>query len=113
MVHDLKPERWPCGKTTLVSHPYPALVVCDGEPHSGILHEPPQSKEAFTVLIDAWAGILVSDGYGVCQDWVHYRHTCLAHLIWTVRNSDFIVLVLNILFNIKSSGLESPLCYQY
>ena len=42
---------------------------------------PHRSKEAFTALIDDWAGILVSDGYGVYQNWVQARQTCLAHLI--------------------------------
>src|SRR5437867_944007 len=32
-----------------------------------------------------WQGILVSDGYGVYQDWVNHRQTCLAHLIRTAR----------------------------
>ena len=31
---------------------------------------PHRSKEAFAALIDDWAGILVSDGYGVYQNWV-------------------------------------------
>jgi transposase len=31
---------------------------------------PHRSKEAFAALIDDWAGILVSDGYGVYQSWV-------------------------------------------
>jgi transposase len=30
-------------------------------------------------------GILVSDGYGVYQDWVNHRQTCLAHLIRSAR----------------------------
>jgi transposase len=30
-------------------------------------------------------GIVVSDGYGVDQDWVHHRQTCLAHLMRTAR----------------------------
>ena len=49
-----------------------------------LLH-PKRSQEAFAALIDDWAGILVSDGYGVYQDWVHQRHTCLAHLIRPAR----------------------------
>jgi transposase len=49
-----------------------------------LLH-PNRSTEAFDALIDEWAGILVSDGYGVYQDWVHRRQTCLAHLIRTAR----------------------------
>ena len=46
---------------------------------------PHRSKEAFAALIDDWAGILVSDGYGVYQSWVTGRQTCLAHLIRTAR----------------------------
>ena len=46
---------------------------------------PRRSKEAFAALIDDWAGILVSDGYGVYQNWVQARQTCLAHLIRTAR----------------------------
>src|SRR5919108_3214331 len=47
---------------------------------------PHRSKEAFAALIDDWAGILVSDGYGVYQNWVERRQTCLAHLIRTARS---------------------------
>src|SRR5215471_6067037 len=47
---------------------------------------PRRSKEAFAALIDDWAGILVSDGYGVYQTWVAHRQTCLAHLIRTARS---------------------------
>ncbi len=46
---------------------------------------PHRSKEAFAALIDDWAGILVSDGYGVYQHWVRARQTCLAHLIRSAR----------------------------
>jgi transposase len=46
---------------------------------------PHRSTEAFAALIDDWAGILVSDGYGVYRNWVQARHTCLAHLIRTAR----------------------------
>ena len=44
---------------------------------------PNRSKKAFLALIDDWAGILVSDGYGVYKKWVNLRQTCLAHLIRT------------------------------
>jgi transposase len=47
---------------------------------------PRRSKEAFAALIDDWTGILVSDGYGVYQNWVERRQTCLAHLIRTARS---------------------------
>src|SRR5919206_5331426 len=47
---------------------------------------PHRSKEAFAALIDDWAGILVSGGYGVYQHWVQARQTCLAHLIRTARS---------------------------
>jgi transposase len=46
---------------------------------------PHRSKEAFAALIDDWAGILVSDGYGVYRHGVQARQTCLAHLIRTAR----------------------------
>lgn len=37
------------------------------------------------VLIEDWAGLLVSDGDGVYQKWVDARQTCLAHLIRAAR----------------------------
>lgn len=40
-----------------------------------------RSKEAFKALVKDWAGILISDGYGVYRNWVGLRQTCLAHLI--------------------------------
>jgi len=49
------------------------------------LIHPNRSKEAFFDLIEDWQGLLVSDGYGVYQNWVHFRQTCLAHLIRTAR----------------------------
>jgi transposase len=44
-----------------------------------------RNKPAFETLVERWAGILVSDGYGVYQHWVHGRQTCLAHLIRRAR----------------------------
>jgi transposase len=38
-----------------------------------------RNKAAFEALVERCAGILVSDGYGVYQHWVHGRQTCLAH----------------------------------
>jgi len=49
------------------------------------LIHPNRSKDAFFELIEDWKGLLVSDGYGVYQDWVNRRQTCLAHLIRTAR----------------------------
>jgi transposase len=49
------------------------------------LIHPHRSKEALLALIEDWQGILVSDGYGVYQDWVSRRQTCLAHLIRSAR----------------------------
>jgi Transposase IS66 family len=43
------------------------------------------SKAAFEVLVERWAGIVVSDGYGVYQHWVHGRQACLAHLLRRAR----------------------------
>src|SRR4029450_2383608 len=47
---------------------------------------PRRSKEAFAELIEDWAGLLVSDGYGVYQHWVQARQTCLAPPIRTARS---------------------------
>jgi transposase len=44
-----------------------------------------RSTAAFEALVERWAGILVSDGYGVYCQWVHARQTCLAHLIRRAR----------------------------
>jgi transposase len=44
-----------------------------------------RNKAAFEALIERWAGILVSDGFGVYCQWVHARQTCLAHLIRRAR----------------------------
>jgi transposase len=44
-----------------------------------------RSRAAFKALVECWAGIVVSDGYGVYQHWVHSRQTCLAHLIRRAR----------------------------
>jgi transposase len=37
------------------------------------------------VIDSDFSDILVSDGYGVSQNWVQARQTCLAHLIRTAR----------------------------
>jgi transposase len=50
--------------------------------------DPHRSKEAFLRLIESWAGILVSDSYGLYCKWVHGRQVCLAHLI---RKADALV----------------------
>jgi hypothetical protein len=44
-----------------------------------------RSRAAFEALVERWAGILVSDSYGVYQHWVYGRQTCLAHLIRRVQ----------------------------
>jgi transposase len=44
-----------------------------------------RNTAAFKALIKRWAGILVSDGYGVYCQWVYARQTCLAHLIRRAR----------------------------
>jgi transposase len=44
-----------------------------------------RNAAAFEALIKRWTGILVSDGFGVYQRWVHGRQTCLAHLIRRAR----------------------------
>src|SRR4029450_8438000 len=44
-----------------------------------------RSQATFEALVASCAGFLVSDGYPVCQHWVHGRQTCLAHLIRRAR----------------------------
>jgi transposase len=44
-----------------------------------------RSQAAFEALVERWAGIMVSDGYGVYRTWLHGRQTCLAHLIRRAR----------------------------
>jgi transposase len=61
------------------------LWVMASEQAAFYMIHPRRSKEAFFELIDDWAGLLVSDGYGVYQNWVNARQTCLAHLIRTAR----------------------------
>jgi transposase len=61
------------------------LWVMASETAAFYMIHPHRSKEAFTALIDDWAGLLVSDGYGVYQTWVAQRQTCLAHLIRAAR----------------------------
>jgi hypothetical protein len=46
---------------------------------------PNRSKEAFKALIGDWAGILVSDGYGLYHKRAGLRQTSLAHLIRKAR----------------------------
>jgi transposase len=62
------------------------LWVMASEQVAFYMIHPRRSKEAFAALIDDWTGILVSDGYGVYQNWVQARQTCLAHLIRTARS---------------------------
>jgi transposase len=66
-------------------HPLQWLWTMTTDTVSLFLIHPNRSKEAFFALIEQWQGILVSDGYGVYQHWVHSRQTCLAHLMRTAR----------------------------
>ena len=61
------------------------LWVMASETVAFYMIHPRRSKEAFAALIEDWEGLLVSDGYGVYQNWVERRQTCLAHLIRTAR----------------------------
>jgi transposase len=69
-----------------LTHTLQWLWVMVSDTAAFYLIHPHRSKEAFAALIDDWAGILVSDGYGVYQNWVQARQTCLAHLIRTARS---------------------------
>ena len=61
------------------------LWVMANEAVAFYMVHPHRSKAAFAALIEDWAGLLVSDGYGVYQAWVAQRQTCLAHLIRAAR----------------------------
>jgi transposase len=67
------------------THTLQWLWVMTSELGAFYMIHPHRSKEAFAALIDDWAGILVSDGYGVYRNWVQARQTCLAHLIRSAR----------------------------
>jgi transposase len=69
-----------------LTHTLQWLWVMASETAALYMIHPHRSKEAFAALIDDWAGILVSDGYGVYRHWVQARQTCLAHLIRTARS---------------------------
>jgi transposase len=68
-----------------LTHTLQWLWVMVSETAALYMIHPHRSKEAFAALIDDWAGILVSDGYGVYRNWVQARQTCLAHLIRSAR----------------------------
>src|SRR5262245_54436431 len=61
---------------------------------------PYRSKEAFSALIDGWAGILVSDSYGVYHTWITRRllsrgeegYQCMNRLYRELLNALLIVL---------------------
>jgi transposase len=68
-----------------LTHTLHWLWVMANETVAFSMIHPHRSKAAFAALIEEWAGLLVSDGYGVYQTWVAQRQTCLAHLIRTAR----------------------------
>ena len=68
-----------------LTHTLQWLWVMVSETAALYMIHPHRSKEAFAALIDDWEGLLVSDGYGVYQHWMHQRQTCLAHLIRRAR----------------------------
>jgi transposase len=78
-VNDIDETPWYC------EHALEWLWVMAHEQGAFSMIHARRSKEAFVDLIEDWAGLLVSDGYGVYQRWVHARQTCLAPLIRTAR----------------------------
>jgi transposase len=66
-------------------HTWQWLWTMTTETASLFLMHPNRSQDAFFDLIEDWASILVSEGYGVYQNWVNHRQTCLAHLLRTAR----------------------------
>jgi transposase len=59
-------------------------LLCNSVAAFFLIHKN-RSRKAFESLIGDWEGILVSDGYGVYQQWAHGRQSCLAHLIRRAR----------------------------
>ena len=78
-VHYIAETSW------YLTHTLHGLWVMTNEAVACSMIHPHRSKEACAALLAAWAGLLVSDGYGVYQTWVAQRPTCLAHLIRTAR----------------------------
>jgi transposase len=66
-------------------HPLQGLGALTPETVALSLMPPHRSKEAFVAVIDAWQGLLVSDGDGVYPDWGTRRQTGVAHLSRTAR----------------------------
>jgi transposase len=79
-VNSIDETPWYC------DHALAWLWVMASEHVAFSMIHPRRSTEAFAALIDDWAGILVSEGYGVSQHWGARRQTCLAHLIRTARS---------------------------
>jgi transposase len=79
-VNDSDATPWFC------THTLHWLWVMARERVAFYMVHPRRAKEAFAALIDDWAGLLVSDGYGVDQNWGAHRQTCLAHLSRTARS---------------------------
>ena len=79
-------EDWMCSASAGASSGCHKRAAPLHRPSAFYMIHPHRSKEAFAALIHDWAGILVSDGYGVYQTWVERRQTCLAHLIRTARS---------------------------
>jgi transposase len=80
VVHSMDETPW-CR-----THPLQWLWVMVSAAAALYRMHPHRSTAAFAVLIDDWAGILVSAGDGVDRHWGQARHTCLAPLIRTVRS---------------------------
>jgi transposase len=78
-VNDIDETPWYC------EHALAWLWVMAHEQVACSMIHARRSTEAFVDLIEEWAGLLVSDGYGVSQQWVNARQTCLAHVIRTAR----------------------------
>ena len=69
-VGDIDATPWYC------QHTWQWLWTMAPDTVSRYLMHPKRSTDALCDWIDAWRGILVSDGYGVYQNWVHRRQTC-------------------------------------
>lgn len=79
LVHDMDETSWLLHGTRpgLWGMATPAVAYVQSHPH--------RSKAACPQRINAWRGLLVSDGYRVYQAWEGLRQSCWAPLIRTAK----------------------------
>jgi hypothetical protein len=86
LIEDLKDELIYIDETTWYQHRVLAwLWVMVNTMVALFKVQASRNTAAFEALVERWAGKLVSDGYGVYQQWVHGWQASLAHSIRRAR----------------------------